>query len=295
MNAKKAGFDGVERTSNLSRTLSLFDTALHTVHSANGYLMHQFLDYNSNQRTDEWGGSVENRCRLGLECLKVLIEVWGPARVGIKISPCAGYNDVGYVTLSSAVSILSSFCRMPLPDTMQTFIHYLTQISSMKIAYVQLVRYVPLKDPILSVKPNVKQMVDGNSDREYKRGTPHDVLTVYGSIIKPPPKSLQNHSEEQIRGPAMPNPDFDHRNPTPTRLFVNGGLSPEEAESFLAQGIVDGVVFGTLWISNPDLQKRMEKGLPLNTKPEVKTFYVGRGDDIRAGYTTYPEAEGSNL
>jgi 2,4-dienoyl-CoA reductase-like NADH-dependent reductase (Old Yellow Enzyme family) len=66
-----------------------------SVHSANGYLVHQFLDSTSNKRTDEWGGSVENRCRFGLEILKVLIEVWGPARVGIKLTPCAGYNDVG--------------------------------------------------------------------------------------------------------------------------------------------------------------------------------------------------------
>lgn len=65
------------------------------VHSANGYLPHQFLDYYSNQRQDEWGGSVENRCKFGLECFKALIDVWGPARVGIKVNPCAGYNDVG--------------------------------------------------------------------------------------------------------------------------------------------------------------------------------------------------------
>ena len=68
---------------------------LSPVHSANGYIIHQFLDYNSNKRTDEWGGSIENRCKLGLECIKAMIDVWGPARVGIKISPSGGYNDVG--------------------------------------------------------------------------------------------------------------------------------------------------------------------------------------------------------
>lgn len=67
------------------------------MHSANGYLVHQFLDHSSNARTDEWGGSIENRCRFGLECMKALIDVWGPARVGIKVSPCGGYNDVGSV------------------------------------------------------------------------------------------------------------------------------------------------------------------------------------------------------
>ena len=67
----------------------------HIVHSANGYLIHQFLDNTANQRTDMWGGSIENRCRLGIECMKALIEVWGPGRVGIKVTPCGGNNDIG--------------------------------------------------------------------------------------------------------------------------------------------------------------------------------------------------------
>ncbi|GJE88362.1 alkene reductase [Phanerochaete sordida] len=255
--AKLAGFDGVE------------------LHSANGYLIHQFLDYTSNQRTDQWGGSIENRCRLGLECLKVLVEVWGPARVGIKVNPCGGYNDMG----------------MPIPDTMTTFTYYLTEISAMKVAYVQLVRYLPIMDIPIPVPPSARQMEDG---RQYMRGVPHDVLAVYGPLIKPPPASLAQHAEEQLRGPAMPKPAFDARNPTPTRLFLNGGLSPEEVEGLLDQGLIDGAVFGTLWICNPDLQKRLEGGLAVNMKPDVKTFYAYQSDP-REGYTTYPEAEGSKL
>jgi 2,4-dienoyl-CoA reductase-like NADH-dependent reductase (Old Yellow Enzyme family) len=61
--------------------------------------VNQFLDTGANKRTDQWGGSVENRCRFGLEAIKVLIEVWGAGRVGIKMNPCGGYNDVGYVLL----------------------------------------------------------------------------------------------------------------------------------------------------------------------------------------------------
>lgn len=75
------------------------------VHAANGYLVTQFLDNTSNQRTDEWGGSPENRARFGLEALKVLREVFGP-NVGVKLSPAGGYNDVGYVTL---IQILSRY------------------------------------------------------------------------------------------------------------------------------------------------------------------------------------------
>lgn len=96
-NAKKAGFDGVERTSRLSRPPSTTDWSV-TVHSANGYLVSQFLDSTSNKRTDEWGGSIENRCRFGLKALDALIDVYGAGKVGIKINPCGGYNDVGVGT-----------------------------------------------------------------------------------------------------------------------------------------------------------------------------------------------------
>ena len=72
------------------------------VHGANGYIIHQFLDNTSNKRTDQWGGSVENRARFGLEVLKAVIEVFG-SEVGVKLSPAGGYNDVGYVTIPSSV------------------------------------------------------------------------------------------------------------------------------------------------------------------------------------------------
>jgi 2,4-dienoyl-CoA reductase-like NADH-dependent reductase (Old Yellow Enzyme family) len=65
------------------------------VHSANGYLPNQFLDSGSNKRTDEWGGSVENRCRFVLEVLKAIVGVFGANRTAIKLTPCGGYNDMG--------------------------------------------------------------------------------------------------------------------------------------------------------------------------------------------------------
>ena len=68
-NAKAAGFDGVE------------------LHGANGYLLDQFLRDVSNQRTDAYGGSIENRARLPLEVTKAVIDVWGADRVGYRISP----------------------------------------------------------------------------------------------------------------------------------------------------------------------------------------------------------------
>lgn len=75
-NAKAAGFDGVE------------------VHAANGYLVDQFLRDGSNQRTDNYGGSVENRSRLLMEVLDAVYEAWQPDQVGVRISPENTFNDI---------------------------------------------------------------------------------------------------------------------------------------------------------------------------------------------------------
>jgi 2,4-dienoyl-CoA reductase-like NADH-dependent reductase (Old Yellow Enzyme family) len=76
-NAKKAGFDGVE------------------IHGANGYLLDQFLQSKTNQRTDNYGGSVENRARLMLEVTDAAIAVWGPNRVGMHLAPRRDSHDMG--------------------------------------------------------------------------------------------------------------------------------------------------------------------------------------------------------
>jgi len=76
-NAKAAGFDGVE------------------VHSANGYLLDQFLEDKSNHRTDAYGGSIENRARLLLEVVDAVVEVWGKDRVGVRLSPFGKFLDMG--------------------------------------------------------------------------------------------------------------------------------------------------------------------------------------------------------
>jgi N-ethylmaleimide reductase len=70
-----AGFDGVE------------------IHGANGYLLHQFLATNANQRTDRWGGSPENRIRLTLEVTRAVVAAIGADRTGIRLSPANGLGD----------------------------------------------------------------------------------------------------------------------------------------------------------------------------------------------------------
>ena len=76
-NAKAAGFDGVE------------------IHGANGYLLDQFLQDSTNQRADQYGGSLENRARLLLAVTDAAVSVWGAGRVGVHLAPRADSHDMG--------------------------------------------------------------------------------------------------------------------------------------------------------------------------------------------------------
>jgi hypothetical protein len=73
---QSAGFDGVE------------------LHAANGYLLDQFLKTGTNQRSDDYGGSIENRARLVLECVRSVADAIGAGKVGIRISPVTPANDI---------------------------------------------------------------------------------------------------------------------------------------------------------------------------------------------------------
>lgn len=94
-NALAAGFDGVE------------------VHGANGYLIDQFISSSTNQRTDAYGGKVENRARLLMEVVEAVSEVWGPDRVGVRLSPLGTMNDISdadpETTFGFIVQALSDF------------------------------------------------------------------------------------------------------------------------------------------------------------------------------------------
>lgn len=82
-NAKAAGFDGVE------------------IHGANGYLIDQFLQDSTNKRTDEYGGSIENRARFLLEVTDAVVSVWGADRVGMHLAPRGDSHDMGDSNISA--------------------------------------------------------------------------------------------------------------------------------------------------------------------------------------------------
>jgi 2,4-dienoyl-CoA reductase-like NADH-dependent reductase (Old Yellow Enzyme family) len=93
LNARTAGFDGVE------------------IHGANGYLLDQFLQDRTNQRTDQYGGSIENRARLLLEVTDAVVSVWGAGLVGVHLAPRGEAHDIAdsnpAETFGYAVSELS--------------------------------------------------------------------------------------------------------------------------------------------------------------------------------------------
>jgi len=76
-NAFQSNFDGVE------------------IHAANGYLIDQFLQDSTNHRTDEYGGSVSNRCRFLMEIVDAAIEVWGASKVGVHLAPRCDSHSMG--------------------------------------------------------------------------------------------------------------------------------------------------------------------------------------------------------
>ncbi|MBO0905488.1 alkene reductase [Jiella sonneratiae] len=102
-NAKAAGFDGVE------------------IHSANGYLLDQFLRDGANRRTDEFGGSVENRLKFPLMVVDAVSKVFGPERTGIRISPVSPAND------------------LKDSDPASVFTAYVEALSARKLAYLHVV------------------------------------------------------------------------------------------------------------------------------------------------------------
>jgi N-ethylmaleimide reductase len=108
-NARSAGFDGVE------------------VHSANNYLLEQFIRDTTNKRTDEYGGSVENRLRFPLAAVKAAVEAWGSGeRVGVRISP---------TTTSPGETPLDS-------DVMGTYGRYVDGLNALGIAYIHVIEGV---------------------------------------------------------------------------------------------------------------------------------------------------------
>ncbi|RKF63006.1 Chanoclavine-I aldehyde reductase easA [Erysiphe neolycopersici] len=103
INAIEAGFDGVE------------------LHAANGYLIDQFIQEVTNDRTDSWGGSIEKRARFAIDVTKAVVEAIGPEKTGIRISPFSNFQEMGV--------------KEPKPQ----FLYLAQELKKLNIAYLHVV------------------------------------------------------------------------------------------------------------------------------------------------------------
>jgi len=140
-NALLAGFDGVE------------------IHSANGYLLDQFLRDSTNKRFDQYGGSIENRTRLLLEVTATVCKVWGGDRVGVRISPINPFNDI----------------RDSNPQAL--FNHVADELNQFKLAYLHAVEIGinstgPLQEfDFVQLRRRFKSNYIANGGYDFARGT----------------------------------------------------------------------------------------------------------------------------
>jgi N-ethylmaleimide reductase len=204
VNAKDAGFDGVE------------------IHGANGYLLEQFLQSNSNLRTDQYGGSFENRTRLLLEIAQAAIGIWGANRVGVRLSPYGIANGSGEA------------------DPMPLYTHLVKALDRLGLAYLHLIE----------------------------------------------PRS-SGAGRAEVNWQNVPSAMVLFRPLWRGVLMTAGGFTGETAEAAIAQGHADAIAFGRIFISNPDLPRRLQHGFPL-TPYNRATFYGGE----EVGYTDYPVHDG---
>jgi N-ethylmaleimide reductase len=190
--AEAAGFDGVQ------------------IHGAHGYLLDQFLRDSVNDRTDDYGGSLAGRARLLLEAVDAAIDVLGPGRVAVRISPLVPFNDIADSHPAQLVQ------------------HVSAELDRRGIAFLEL------------------------------RHADHSA---------PAEQELARTARQHFRG----------------ALFGNGGYSETTAQAALAAHALDAVVFGKLYVGNPDLVERFAAGAPLGGLNPATLYTPGA-----AGYTDYP-------
>jgi len=190
-NAIVAGFDGVE------------------IHGANGYLIQQFLSTNVNQRTDEYGGTIENRSRFLFEILDAVTGAIGRERTGLRLSPGGEFNDIKE------------------DDAEELYDYIVKKLNDRGLAYLHIGTF------------------DQNRD--------------WHPVLRPIYKGV---------------------------YFAGVGFTKDRAEKVLADGGADAIVFGKLFLANPDLPERLRLNAPLNTADE-STFYTPG----EKGYTDYPFLE----
>jgi N-ethylmaleimide reductase len=167
-NAIEAGFDGVE------------------LHSANGYLLHEFLAPSANQREDIYGGSPENRARFVVEVTEAVVAAIGADRVGIRISP--EHNVQGALELDAA-------------DVHETYGYLVDSLASLKLAYLSILH----KEPTSELVQDLRARFNGT----FLVNTGFGVITTREEATA---LVADGHADGVVVGrPAIANPDLVRR------------------------------------------------------------------------------------
>ncbi|KAJ7255776.1 hypothetical protein C8J57DRAFT_1186402 [Mycena rebaudengoi] len=213
----KAGFDGVE------------------IHNANGYLLDQFLQDVSNIRTDEYGGSPENRSRFPVQVVDAVVAAVGPKKTGIRIGPWTTYKDMG------------------MKDPVPTFTHFITQVLARhpELAYIHAIE--PRVDSMV-LRPVIPDgwsndflraiWISPNSERRFISA---------GGYTRDLALEFADTKDDIIAfgRPFISNPDL------PERLLRGIPLAPYDQKFFYAPGSSDPKGFTDYTFATAELESRL--------------------------------------
>lgn len=186
-NAIEAGFDGVE------------------IHGANGYLCDQFLNPKSNQRTDEYGGSYQNRARFVIETAQKIADAIGADKTGIRVSPFGAFNDVA-----------------PFDETEEEYEYLAQELNKIGITYIHIVDHSSMGAPEVpaSVKEKIRKAFD------------HTII-YSGGLDKNSAEEWLQKDEKSIAAfgkPYLANPDLV------TRMKEDAPLNQPDMDTFYTPG-----------------------------------------------------------
>jgi 2,4-dienoyl-CoA reductase-like NADH-dependent reductase (Old Yellow Enzyme family) len=199
LNAIAAGFDGVE------------------LHSANGYLLHEFLAPNSNVRTDSYGGSPENRARFVIDTVNAVVAAVGASRVGIRISP--EHNVQGIAETDAA-------------DIRATYEVLVDSIAPLNLAYLSILHHEPAGELVQDLR--------GRFDGTFLVNTGFGAVTTRDEAVA---LVANGHADAVVVGrPAIANPDLARRwkeslplnEPDPSTFYGEGAKGYTDYPAYAA-------------------------------------------------------------
>lgn len=193
-NAISAGFDGVE------------------IHGANGYLIDQFICSGSNQRSDEYGGSIENRCRFGLDVVAAVSKAIGNERTAIRLSPSGTFNGMNDET------------------PVKTFSYMIDKLNDYNLAYLHIME--PYAPPGKTYVPQESYLQDREVTQHFRKIYKGNLMTNSGFTIDEANDYIANNIADMVAfGKLMiANPDLVKR------IEKSADLNDWDVKTFYSSG-----------------------------------------------------------